>query len=564
MKVAWLSDSSDAAWIVPGEPFRLAARSAGPREAVFRRTFELASPASPTLSFKALKVAKVLIDGRPVFSGSEGSAALGALAAGPHELKVAVLNVDGPDALRVPAGDFWEASRDDETWAPASLASARPVPELAQRYGSPARALASSWPALALVFAFVFAWSWSGRKFRAGWIRYVCLAAFLGLWLRDAPRLPLEVGFDVKGHLDYMRFLLERRALPAPADGWQMFQAPLYYILALPAFAASSAALLRVIPLLCGLAQIELSWRAARRLFPARPDLHATAAVLGGLMPMSLYLNLEVGNEPLAAALSAGALVAALYGSWAWTGAALGLALLTKANALLAVLPAAALLVAASKRRWKDAGRAFGLAALISGWFYVRQWALTGSFAALASYGRVSVVGDAAGWWQDPGYRCWPQLWSFGRALSRPAFAATAGFGDSLYSTAWLDGLMSSMASFETRPPWNMDYLLSLAWLSLFPCALILLGMARSAKKKPFGLLAAAVALYIAAVLALWLRLPIYSAAKATYTAGLIPFYAVLGCLGLEALGKKRLPLALARGWLAAWAACSWLAFYIR
>jgi hypothetical protein len=101
------------------------------------------------------------------------------------------------------------------------------------------------------------------------------------------------------------------------------------------------------------------------------------------------------------------------------------------------------------------------------------------------------------------------------------------------------------------------------AWLGLPIMAAILVAMvwapresnpARSAQR----LAAVAVLAYIAAALSLYLRLPIYSCAKATYTLGLLPCFAILAAAGFGSVLKWTWSRALVNGWLV----CAGAAFY--
>src|SRR5205823_3989281 len=57
-----------------------------------------------------------------------------------------------------------------------------------------------------------------------------------GLWIvlfsNNVSKLPPLFGFDRDGHLDYINYILQKKALPLADDGWQMYQPPLFYLLA--------------------------------------------------------------------------------------------------------------------------------------------------------------------------------------------------------------------------------------------------------------------------------------------------------------------------------------------
>ena len=45
------------------------------------------------------------------------------------------------------------------------------------------------------------------------------------------PQLAGPFGFDRDGHLEYIDYILQHKALPLADDGWQMYQPPLFYLL---------------------------------------------------------------------------------------------------------------------------------------------------------------------------------------------------------------------------------------------------------------------------------------------------------------------------------------------
>ena len=73
----------------------------------------------------------------------------------------------------------------------------------------------------------------------------------------------------------------------------------------------------------------------------------------------------------------------------------------------------------------------------------------------------------------------------------------------------------------------------------------------------------AAIFIYLAAIIDLYVRLPVYSTAKATYTLGLLPCYAVLAAAGAAPLLRFRLPRAILFSALACWAVAAYAAYFI-
>ena len=308
---------------------------------------------------------------------------------------------------------------------------------------------------------------------------WAVIAAWFILAANNFLKLPAEMGYDLPSHVDYVRFIAERGELPDASDGLQMFQTPLFYAIAavvyrgLTLFLASATALLwlRWLTLVCGIAQVEICFRAGRLVFPERDDLQSLTVLLGGLLPMNVYMSQTLGNEPFCGVLSALILL------WGWqamrepdaarirrqwsAGALFGLDLLSKMTALLLTPVIAAVLVVANRLRgfggtscWLPPGRS--AAAVVAGWYYGRNW---------IRFGKPLVGGwdPARGiqWWQDPGYRTPWQMISFGRSLFSPLHAGFYSLWDGFFASLWLDGNLSGM---DSPPPWNMTLMLAAPW----------------------------------------------------------------------------------------------------
>jgi hypothetical protein len=69
--------------------------------------------------------------------------------------------------------------------------------------------------------------------------------------------------------------------------------------------------------------------------------------------------------------------------------------------------------------------------------------------------------------------------------------------------------------------------------------------------------------IYLAALLYMYVTVPVWSTAKATYTLGLIPCYAVVCVSGLELLSRNNLLRAAVNGCLACWAVSSYCSYFI-
>jgi len=394
---------------------------------------------------------------------------------------------------------------------------------------------------------------------------------------------------DLHQHVAYVLYVAETHRIPLPGEGIQMFESPFFYMLSaalyktLAPFFSMTTALrcLRIIPVISGLIQIELSYRASRYVFPTRSDLQAAATFMGGFFPMNIYMSQVIGTEPLAGVLSAAVVLLMLRSlhdssalrteAYMFLGFLWGLALLTKVSAILLLAPLIFFGTYTMSIRGfsgyaiiKKIALLMGIALIVSGWYYLRNWMAIGKFF-------VGGWDPARGmlWWQDPGYRTLSQFFRFGESLFYPVFAGVTGFWDALYSTLWMDGQLSGIARLAKVPPWNYDYMLACAWLSLLPAAALLLGLV-NAVRYPIralenGTLVAAscLVIYMAAILYLFLTVPIYSIVKGTYTLGLIPCYAVLGASGFEVLTRRRIVKTLGFGILACWGFSSYAAYFV-
>jgi 4-amino-4-deoxy-L-arabinose transferase-like glycosyltransferase len=406
-------------------------------------------------------------------------------------------------------------------------------------------------------------------------VRWAVLLGWAALGAHNLVRLPHDVGFDAEGHWEYIRWIANGRGVPLATDGWQMFQPPLYYALSAPfqlllfrfTDAETAMRLLRIVPFVFGAVQVQLAYLALRYAFRTRADLQAIGTAFAGVLPMNLYLSQSLGNEPMAGCLSGAALVAGLRllelhappGAWALVapGALLGLALLTKISAILVVPPLVGAIVYVRRkdpRRLRaatcDTSIVAATAAMIAGWYYVRNW---------IRLGRPFVGGwdpsRGIEWWQDPGYRTPAEFVRFGEALVHPIIAGAMSFWDAVYSTFWADSLLSGIALFPSRPPWNYGFLLASVQLALVPTLLLLAGTAAILVDRRPGLVFAggAIAVQGAALVNAYLRVPYYAIGKAHYTLGVVVCYAILLAAGVERCGDHPVTRALLYGALAAW-----------
>lgn len=270
--------------------------------------------------------------------------------------------------------------------------------------------------------------------------RLVILLIAVYLGLGAAYNLIVGVGEapDEPPHMDYVRYIAEHHALPVQTRDPSLrisneaHQPPAYYVLGAlltgwidpgdfrlrfnPAFEIVPGRvgarqrfyhtdaeafpyrglvlayhLLRGFSTALGAITIWAVHRAAHLVEPQRPVVALLAAGLVALNPQFLFLTASVNNDNLAMALASLTLLTGLEAGRrpstrmsVAVGALIGLAALTKYTAL-AVAPGAILALAAPylrERRWSALVGQITLvaviAALISGWWYLRNWQLYG------------------------------------------------------------------------------------------------------------------------------------------------------------------------------------------
>ncbi|MBI4685929.1 MAG: hypothetical protein HY755_12130 [Nitrospirae bacterium] len=531
------------------------------------------------------------------------------LTTGEHEIYITVFNKNGPalllaycEALKLFTGEDWEASLDRTDWAQAVPVDRISTPELSKNFTSPTESFLSLIPFYLPLFVVIFFLTifLHFKPDRIGWIRklmsnpskirWLLLGAWTVLAMNNIAKIPLYIGFDVKEHYDYIMYVAEKWRVPLPNEGWQMFQSPLYYLISAALYSILSqffsiktvAIMLRIIPLISGAMQVEISYRAVRYIFPTRWDLQVMGTIIGGLLPMNLYISQVVGNEPLSGILSATVVIMGLRllqsgrdifqkKHLVFLGAVLGFALLTKVTAVLLIPPVMFLLIYVMLKNGQSikniiAGLLLVLSVtfIISGWYYLRNWIELGKPFIGGWESSRQIV-----WWQDPGYRTMQDSISFGKSLTYPIYSAVNGFWDSIYSTLWLDGFIGSITSYEFRPPWNYNFMLSGALLALLPTAGIIIGILatvlRPSTASQNGQLFSVycIGIYFIALFYLYSNVPIYSTAKATYTLGLIPCYAIMCVTGLNFIMSNIYMRAGIYALFSCWAIAAYLSYLV-
>lgn len=613
--VPLLLKEGGAQWIRFPKPFQLMMHDPQSVQTHFRCTFSIGEiPEKAILTFRVMKQAAVYLDGRlllrtpdePLTWKQEHLLDLSPwLARGSRELRIDVTHVNGNPALLAlcPAlaiftNDRWEASTDGSRWLPAvPVDRIEPFP-ISRTFPRTDHAFRSLLPFFGPLFLLAFLWDLylksripEGRLkealLSASTVRWLILAAWLVMAIVNFRKLPLSMGMDYAGHATYIYYVAQYWRIPLASEGWQMFQPPLFYFLEALFFrlflllfdTETVVRILKLLPLICGLVQVQICYLALRTTFPGRELPQVIGILLAGLLPMNLYMSQSLGNEPLAGCLTA----LVVYGVCRlfsedlqsldkmaiYMGFTLGLALLTKVTPFLLLPPVLFFLSIEIMKRGEAAGGGgpavvrftfllTGMVLAVAGWYYLRNWTETG---------RIFIGGwdlyRGIAWWQDPGYRTARQCYGFGESLFYPVYASIYGYWDALYSSLWADGFLSEI----DRPPWNYRFMLSGIWLSLLPSTAVFAGAMVSLKKghdacrQILRFCVVCILIYLAAIFYLFLSVPILSSAKATYAMGLTPCLAILAAAGFEIMASRRFVRAVLCALMACWAAASYASY---
>ena len=614
--VIFLVNRAGAQWIKYDDEFELQAKPSGRIQCHFKYVFHTNETIREArISVQALKKAEVSFDGVKIYSANDQFSRWKQvhdikipldIAPGGHEIVISATSENSYAAilayskeLQVRTGTGWFASYDGKNWRAAVPVTTFTPPAVIMKFPTSFEALRAVWPYLSVVFIMVFCFSWtygSGKKVfpkLLQWIVQPCHVRWglLGLWailsINNMFKLNYQTGSDVWGHIDYIDYIATKGTLPLAPEGWQMFQAPLNYLLSAPLYAVLSkwldlpsvVKIMTIIPVLCGLLQIEIVYRTARLVFTQRKDLQIIAVIAGSLLPVHTYVCQYVGNEPLTACLVSVLILLSVElilpdrkehgnGYFVVMGVVWGLALLSKMTALLL---APVVLLVLIFHVWSLQGKlknplrpvliVFLVPVIVAGWYYLRNYLKLGN-AFMGLFDPLQMMQ----WWQDPGYRIWPHLLSFGEALYRPFCAGLTSFWDMFYSTLWLDGINSGLIDFI---PWNENFMIAGSLLALLPGVFILTGLVNLAlnKKTEYRnaviLSAASILIFLMAMIDMYIACPVYSRTKAGYTLGLLPCYVILIAAGAEPFLRHRIIRSFALAFFACWAFAAYAAYFV-
>jgi hypothetical protein len=606
--VPFIRDAANARWITFDRPVVLETVLGGleaATAAAFTRAFHVEDESeAATLTVSALGEVSVELNGRsvPLARGDRACfkracrVSVGAwLRPGENAIRALVRNPSGPPLLRlslqraggeIASDESWRVAVNDGASEAAVIADdTRPFAESPET-PTALTALVGQAPLLIALFAASGAAFAAGRRLlpEAAFRRLpeIALAGLLVFWLflfgAKFIQLPPHIGYDAKFHGEYIRYIVDHRALPLASDGFSMYHPPLFYGLAAGLVTAvdpardslAEQAVMKLIPFLCGLGTVWVTYRLMRRVYPRDPLPIFFAVVFAGTLPANVYMSAYVSNEPLFALLTGLALLLAApvllgpkkaAGRLAALAIVLGLALMTKYTALITVpvivffLGFELLLVegAGARRAAAVCGSVLAFAFAIGGWVYLRNWIHFGDPVIW----NLDVPGGLP-WWQPPGFRTFDYYLGFGESLRQPFFSLFHSFWDAHYSATWGEGAPPSIYHLAERHRfWNYDSMAA-GYLLALPATLLLgagfvkvlesaLSGGDRRRRAFFTLVAALVFVFFFSVLSVSIRFPFWGGQRASYTLAAVVPAAVCAGVGMARFDRW----LAAHGWTA-------------
>ncbi|MBT8439649.1 MAG: glycosyltransferase family 39 protein, partial [Gammaproteobacteria bacterium] len=527
----FLFSDGQATWVQAPYEFNNRAKEIEERATTFLKTFETDNDIREvSISLKVTGWAKLYLDGELLHEAGgpgdgiwkrEATLSVPEIGRGAHQVSLKVFNDSGPrlmlvnaDKINIESDHTWEAVNEDGSQQ-AVKTIADPIKMPAEIQGMSVREhVVSTLPVSISIFV-LFVLLARNRKIvtllndpvrsedYSSYFRFTCHALWLVLAV-NCLSTPPDFGFDYQGHMAYIGYVFNNASLPLADQGWQMFQTPLYYIVSAIVFKTGQlfslpytpAEVLRVVPLACGFAQIEIGYRIMKAVFPKQAASQMVGLSIITFMPMHLYMSQQLGNEVFAAVFTSAAIFYVIkfindpeklldQKEQLIFSVILSAAILSKISALLLIFPTVVCLAwLLSRNAYKPKAitliglKIFFFVLLFTGWYFIRN---------LLELGQPFVNGWSTSrgitWWQEPGFRTLGDLVAFGQALANPVLASVYGLWDSLYSTMWFDGLQSGLGIGQ-MPPWNYSFALPVAWFSILPSLAIFVGIYRSFRCK--------------------------------------------------------------------------------
>lgn len=119
----------------------------------------------------------------------------------------------------------------------------------------------------------------------------------VAMQIHDAWLFNPEFGFDGRGHIEYLSYIKENHKLPLPHEGWELYQTPLYYLLAMPAYLAGGLKAVQIQNVAYYVAYITLAGYLVKRLFDKKSNIGYIASLTLLALPIVNYLVPMISNE---------------------------------------------------------------------------------------------------------------------------------------------------------------------------------------------------------------------------------------------------------------------------
>ena len=228
---------------------------------------------------------------------------------------------------------------------------------------------------------------------------------------------------DEGPHGLYVMALANTHSLPVfnvrDTNEYENHQPPLYYILAVPFFAAGKGMAVRWLSTILGALSILVIFRAVRMIYPNDPGLAIGTSGFAALIPTHVMVSSSVGNDVLLELLFGVALLlcasvvvkGASVRRTVLIGTVLGLAALTKTTGLM-LIPIAVLayVFARPKAIPLHLAGMLVVTAAISGWWFVRNQVLYGDPLAMNAFKQAFAHTATPEYWLSNGFALW-QYW---------------------------------------------------------------------------------------------------------------------------------------------------------
>jgi len=635
--VPFLKTDARANWILYPFPAELTVRKSEFINLTvdFAKNFELtAKPSSVHLYIKGFKEYRLWINDNQLQTGSAGRTNWKKvqvleisqfLKAGTNTIKVKVTNKYGPPALWLYSSGLqndiktdtkWSVSVSDNLAVNAKIADDCLQHPIISQGISPLDALYKKLPVLILVFLIssaVFGLNNYRQRntrldtsrilrflaFNPKQVLIICIILWTIVFINNALKISLtDTGFDTKGHLYYVQYLLDNKSIPLANEDWETFQPPLFYLVSAivvslsrlflaPNFAQFS---LKLIPFLCGVGQICLAYFAARMVFPNSKTRQSLSVAITALIPMNIYISSYFSNESLSALLMSLIILMVIMilnsdrvslKLYCELGFVIGLAFLTKVT-ILTILPVIFLVLLyklLSEEKYpiaaagKNLGLMFMVIVIVAGWFCIRNWMHFGK--VLIGNWDCSLLPPQMQWWQDPGFHTYKFFCQFGKVFSTPYFAGTYSFFDCFYSTFWGDAFLGGVIRYTARTPWNYEYMSAVYLLSIPAALAIIIGIVCAAvhiiktADKIWLLFLGSLYTIACSMIYITLLVPNYGQGKAFYALGTILPISLVFASGFDYIDRllKNKKLSILRmalyGWLGTLIVAILLAFFI-